>query len=102
MQKAFLECTTVELVYKSDEKSTASVRKGKSTTKVPCKLFGGSYTYKWTPALITQPPAPHCASGVKIQLDVNHSCIIFCIKSRIYSSVYIVEKCHTHGRNVIL
>ena len=92
MQKAFLECTLVELVYKSDEKSTASVSIGKSTTKVHSNFLGGHNTYKWTPALITQPPAPHCESRVKIQLDVNHSCI--CIKSRIYSSVYIVEKCH--------
>ena len=34
----------VELVYKFDEKSTASVRKGKSTAKVPFKPFCGSHT----------------------------------------------------------
>ena len=44
-RKAFLERTVVELVHKFDEKSTASVCKGKSTTKVPFKLFGGSHTY---------------------------------------------------------
>ena len=42
-----------EQVYKFYEKSTASVLKGELTTKVLFKYFGGSYTYKWTPALIT-------------------------------------------------
>ena len=41
MRKAFPECSVVELVYKFDEKSTASVRKGKTTSKVPFKLFFG-------------------------------------------------------------
>ena len=34
----------VEVVYKFDDKSTASVYKGELTTKVPFKLFRGSYT----------------------------------------------------------
>ena len=36
----------VELVYKFDEKPTASVLKGKSTAKVPFKLFLGSHIYQ--------------------------------------------------------
>ena len=35
----------VELVYKFNEKFTTSVQKGKSTVKVPFKVFWGSYTY---------------------------------------------------------
>ena len=41
IRKAFLELAVVELVYKFDEKSTASVLKGESTAKVPFKLFMG-------------------------------------------------------------
>ena len=37
--KAFLECTVIKFVNKFDEKYTASVRKGKSTAKVPFKFF---------------------------------------------------------------
>ena len=39
IRKTCLEHTVVELVYKFDEKSTASVRKGKSTAKVLFKPF---------------------------------------------------------------
>ena len=35
----------IELVYKFDENSTASVRKGKSTAKVPLILFWVMYMY---------------------------------------------------------
>ena len=38
-RKAFLECTVIKFVNKFDEKSTAFVRKGKSTAKVPFKYF---------------------------------------------------------------
>ena len=53
-RKVFLE-HVVQLVYKFDEKSTASVGKGKLTAKVPFKLFLVTYIYtynKWTPAQI--------------------------------------------------
>ena len=40
-RKEFLERAVVELVYNIDEKSTANVRKGESTAKVPFKLLGG-------------------------------------------------------------
>ena len=46
MGKTFLEHAVdavAELVYKFDEKSTASVWKGESTAKVPFKLFGITY-----------------------------------------------------------
>ena len=45
MRKVFQECTVVELVYKFDEKSTASVGKGELTAKMSFKLFWGSYIY---------------------------------------------------------
>ena len=37
IRKVFLECAVVELVYEFEEKSTTSVSKGKSITKVPLK-----------------------------------------------------------------
>ena len=53
-------CSVVELVYKSDEKSTGSVRKGESTAKMPFKFLGVTYIatyiqhiYMWTPTPIT-------------------------------------------------
>ena len=35
----------VELIYKFDKKSAAILWKGKSTTKVPFKVFVGSHIY---------------------------------------------------------
>ena len=55
--KAFLERAVIELVYKFNEKSTTSVRKGESTAKVPFLLFGGHNIHTrrsvehWTRAL---------------------------------------------------
>ena len=49
-----MERAVVELVYKFDKKSTASVK----STEVLFKLLGGSHTYsvytytQWTPTLI--------------------------------------------------
>ena len=45
MRKVFLDHAVVELVYKFDEKSTASVQKGESFAKVLFKRSWGSHTY---------------------------------------------------------
>ena len=47
MRKECLKCAVVELVYKFDEKSTASVLKGGSTAKVPFKLLGSHYIHTY-------------------------------------------------------
>ena len=45
--KAFLECTVIKFVNKFDEKSTTSVRKGKSTSKMPFKYFFELHNYEY-------------------------------------------------------
>ena len=61
----------VELVYKSNEKSTtASVRKGKSTAKVPFKLFWGvihTHTHTHTYLNGHQPWSHNSCSRIRVQ-----------------------------------
>ena len=56
----------VELVYKFDDKSTASVRKGESTAQVSFKplFWVNVHVYKWDTNPDHIAPAHACACGV--------------------------------------
>ena len=69
--RAFLKRTVVELVYKFNEKSTASVCKGKSTANVPFKLFWKSYTYNIYVINGHQPRSHNSCSRMRMQGDEN-------------------------------
>ena len=94
-RKAFLELALVKLVYKFDEKSTASVRKGESTTMI-FKRFGGHihvliiYIYKMDTNTYHLTPA---RAGV-CRVTNKTSLLDYCLYSLLYPVVVVSQLVH--------